>query len=177
LAGRSSYAAAKSFHDAIQLALSCVTRDVCVFRSHPQGYEILTFDEEAKLSGPWTMAMAIAYRAIEIQGNRGPWKISTAKYRYELFADNKSIVAYDWHPGRERDAPHLHVDCGIKSPYFHHKVHLPTGRVSLEEVLRMAIEDLDVKPRRSDWDAVLRRTQARYEKFRTWPGLASDRLV
>jgi hypothetical protein len=48
------------------------------------------------------------------------------------------------------------------------RAHFPTGRVSVEEFLRLAIHAFDVKPRRSDWRAVLQRTQAAFSKWRTW---------
>ncbi len=42
-----------------------------------------------------------------------------------------------------------------------HKIHLPTGEVSLADVLRLAITELGVEPRREDWDAILSRQGAR----------------
>jgi hypothetical protein len=33
----------------------------------------------------------------------------------------------------------------------------------------MAITEFDAKPRRTDWQEVLDRTQAGYEAWRTWP--------
>lgn len=34
-------------------------------------------------------------------------------------------------------------------------VHVPTGLISLSDVVRFAIEELRVRPRRSDWQAIL----------------------
>jgi len=47
--------------------------------------------------------------------------------------------------------------------------HVPTSRIALEEVLRMAIVELGARPRRKDWQQVFERTQAGYEDWRTWP--------
>jgi hypothetical protein len=49
-----------------------------------------------------------------------------------------------------------------------HKLHLPTGRVSIEAVVRFLIEDLDVVPRRRDWSAVLDRHEEAFRRSRTW---------
>ena len=54
--------------------------------------------------------------------------------------------------------------------------HLPAGRVSLEEVLRLAVKHLGVEPRRDDWDDVPETTtQGIYEAWRTWPRTAPAR--
>jgi hypothetical protein len=49
-----------------------------------------------------------------------------------------------------------------------HKLHLPTGRVSLEAVVRFLIDDLDVVPRRADWRAILARHEEASGRARTW---------
>ena len=42
------------------------------------------------------------------------------------------------------------------------RMHLPTGQVAIEDVIRLAIVEFGVRPRRADWAAVLARTvQAR----------------
>ena len=46
--------------------------------------------------------------------------------------------------------------------------HFPTGRVSVEEFLRLVIDAFEVKVRRRDWPAVLQQTQAAFSKWRTW---------
>jgi hypothetical protein len=48
------------------------------------------------------------------------------------------------------------------------RAHFPTGRVSVEEFLRLVIEAFDVRTRRRDWRAVLQQTQAAFSKWRTW---------
>jgi hypothetical protein len=49
------------------------------------------------------------------------------------------------------------------------KVHLRPGRISLDQVLRLAVVELDVRPLRQDWAEVLDRTEERFEEWRTWP--------
>jgi crotonobetainyl-CoA:carnitine CoA-transferase CaiB-like acyl-CoA transferase len=48
------------------------------------------------------------------------------------------------------------------------RAHFPTGRVSVEEFLRLVIETFDVKTRRKDWQTVLQQTQAAFARWRTW---------
>ena len=81
------------------------------------------------------------------------------------------LAAWHWHPmsNLSEDAspwPHLHA-YGARDTLTLHKLHLPTGRVSLEAVVRFLIEDLDVAPRRTDWRAVLRRHEERFRQTLT----------
>jgi len=47
---------------------------------------------------------------------------------------------------------------------------LPTGRISLEEILRYAIAELGVKTRRKNWVEILDRNQQLLEDWRAWGG-------
>jgi hypothetical protein len=48
------------------------------------------------------------------------------------------------------------------------RVHIPTGRVALEDVIRLAVEEFHVEPRRADWNEVLIRTRQGFVEQRTW---------
>lgn len=50
-----------------------------------------------------------------------------------------------------------------------HRAHLPTGRIAIEDLLRIAITEFGARPRRTDWQEVLDQTQGGYEAWRTWP--------
>ena len=43
-------------------------------------------------------------------------------------------------------------------------LHLPTGRVSLEAVIRMLITEFAIAPRRADWRRTLDRTEAAFRE-------------
>ena len=45
--------------------------------------------------------------------------------------------------------------------------HVPTGRVALQDVLRLAITDLGTRPQRDDWRQILDETQSAYEMARS----------
>lgn len=77
--------------------------------------------------------------------------------------DGLEILAYHWHPDTRSHVldPHLHVGPAtigtnaIYRPGVMHQVHFPTGFVPLASVIRMAIEELGVEPRRPDWESIL----------------------
>jgi hypothetical protein len=101
----------------------------------------------------------------------GPWKTSTAKYRYTIYRpDQREVLAFHWHPGREAyDRPHLHVGHGAGAliPALR-AAHIPTGRVSVEDFILLAIREFGVRARRGDHVRVLEASRERFERFKTW---------
>jgi len=97
------------------------------------------------------------YRVEETEGERGPWKVSTLAYYHSLEDEaGREFVAYQWHPEQGSiDLPHLHIGTGVGASLGSvHKYHFPTGRVSLEDVLRLAIRVFQVEPVRADLQGV-----------------------
>lgn len=116
---------------------------------------------------PLQLSVQQQYQLIETDDpDRGPWKVSTRANRYRLNDQaGRELAGWHWHPrGRSREQyPHLHVFEGPLAG-----LHLPTGRVSLERVLRLLLAELDVRPRRPDWKDVLDTTDAAFVEWRTW---------
>ena len=82
-------------------------------------------------------------------------------YTIETEAEQE-IIAYHWHPNAPGEVtfPHVHLGYAVKvEDEAMAKAHLPTGRVALEDVLRLAIRELGVRPLRTDWQEVLDATQ------------------
>jgi hypothetical protein len=68
------------------------------------------------------------------------------------------ILGYHWHPISRSmiAAPHLHLQAGARVELRGLLgAHLPTGHVTLAQLIRCLIEELGVEPRRADWQAVL----------------------
>lgn len=87
-------------------------------------------------------------------------------YRYHLLdSDGREILAYHSHPSGVSPItwPHLHLsgrlapfDAGRgEAPVSLGGRHLPTGPVTLADVVRMLIAEFEVRPRRADWAAVI----------------------
>jgi hypothetical protein len=94
------------------------------------------------------------------------WHISTLAYDYRLSqaADESELLSWHWHPQTGVPFPHLHVATADWS----RRRHVPSGRVSVEAVLRLLIGELGVPPRRQDWASVLDESEARFIKHRRW---------
>jgi hypothetical protein len=96
-------------------------------------------------------------------------------YDYTLLSveSGQEVLAYHWHPTGRSDItyPHLHLYGGVGAlqPNIR-KAHLPTGRIAVEDVLRLAITHLQVIPLREDWDDIITTTQNAFQIWRTWGG-------
>jgi hypothetical protein len=90
---------------------------------------------------------------------RAGWgEATTAGWVYEvLTGSDRPTFDFHWHPSSGRVTwPHLHA-YGVNESVELHKLHPPTGTITAGAVVRFLIEDLDVLPRRSDWQAILER--------------------
>lgn len=111
-----------------------------------------------RLSDGSGLGLAARYRVATVAGDRG-WEAMLAAYRYDLWdRDGREMLSYHWHPVARSHVttPHLHLGIGAASwrPELA-KAHLPTGHVTLEDVLLLAIQDLGVPPLRGDWRTIL----------------------
>lgn len=118
------------------------------------------------------LAVAHQYRIIEDDPTtRGPWRVRSVGYSYILHGEEgKELFAYQWHPNSPSPVrtPHVHIGTalGLTDPVLP-KLHMPTGRVSLEQVIRLAVE-LGAEPIRSDWEEVLRKSEESFIQWRSW---------
>ena len=182
MAGKTPRQAVENFLGPLQQARSCVTRSVLVASpggyDHIAGLHAVTFGDggPARLQGNTNLWLVVRqhYRIVEAPGPGGPWKVSTAGYLYSLRdSEDRDVISYHWHPTGRSDVtfPHLHLGAGARVGHSYlANAHLPVGRIALEDMLRLAIKDLDVTPLRADWAEVLDSTQAAYEEWRTWAG-------
>jgi len=99
--------------------------------------------------------------------------VSTTAYRYHLLDDSGAeMIGWHWHPDslgdpRLRGHPHLHVPAGS----IDRRIHVPTGRVSIESVLRLLLIDLAVPARPAhitDFAKVLDDCERPFIEHRRW---------
>jgi hypothetical protein len=87
-------------------------------------------------------------------------------YYYALEDPEGREILYHWHPQGLSTVtfPHVHIRAGGQlADTSIDEAHFPTGRVALEDVLRLAIREFGVSPRRVDWEEVLDSSQSAYE--------------
>ena len=112
------------------------------------------------------------YRIIENPDPRQPWQVRTVTYHYTLREDEGSeIFSYQWHPNVPGSVsfPHLHLRHGARLGRSEfEKAHLPTGRVTVEDFVRLLIDDFGVPPAREDWEQALEESRTEFEADRSW---------
>ena len=105
------------------------------------------------------------------------FRASTTFYEYKLSNnEGRELVTYHWHPHEPNSIlwPHLHIGSAVidtAEPGFgkrFSRLHLPTSRISIEQVIRAAISQFDVIPTRQDWESVLDDGQQLFEQRRRW---------
>ncbi len=95
------------------------------------------------------------------------WHVSTVAYQYRLdHADGTELLSWHWHPSSRVAHPHMHTAAG-SLPLA---AHLPTGRVSIESVLRLLLADLGVPARNAKWREVFDEAEDRFLAYRRWSG-------
>jgi hypothetical protein len=159
VAARTPAEAVRLYVSPLQRVVSCFTAAVLTVKG---GYfpspapHVLTFGElgdPVVLSGHPRLALSVVqdYRIVRDDQERGAWRVTTAGYVYELDdADGRRILGYHWHPETTADKPfpHLHVHTGTRTDaqMVSERIHLPTGRIALEDVLRLSVREFGVRP-------------------------------
>ncbi|MGH3545436.1 MAG: hypothetical protein ACRDPW_05880 [Mycobacteriales bacterium] len=121
------------------------------------------------------LELSMRYEIIHIPDDleRGPYKVSTRGYLYSIqSADGAEVLSYHWHPfgNSAVTRPHLHMGAVALAPegLITKKAHLPTARISLEQVLRWCITELGVSALREDWERVLNDGEDVFKLLRSW---------
>lgn len=177
MAGRKPSAAVRNFTQPLQQALSCVTRVQLLATEHKSqdrvGVVTLNGGEPTPLAGDGDVRLVatMQYVIVPAKGHLGPYKVRTRGYLYHLLRDERDeVLLFHWHPdGSSRvKTPHLHIGDAVNATGLLAKAHVPTGRISLEEVLLLAIDELGVTTLRPDGRTVIEDTLERFRKHRTW---------
>lgn len=106
---------------------------------------------------------------VEHLRHRRQWHVTTKMYEYRLLDHRlEEQLVYHWQPGPDfagPDHPHVHVSATLdvqidalsRRAIDLDKLHIPTGRVTLQDMIRMLITEFQVAPRRPDWRETLGR--------------------
>lgn len=99
--------------------------------------------------------MQESYRMVEDQTGsaRRRWRVMITDYSYIFVvrANGLELLAFHWHPRVvAKEFPHGHLEAGLGLQRDLIGIHVPTGRITPEDVVRFAIEELQVQPRLPD---------------------------
>ncbi|WP_419402586.1 hypothetical protein [Mycobacteroides abscessus] len=169
MAGRNPTAAVKAFVSPIQEALGLFASGrVTADTYKPDIVGILTFNsgEVVKLRGDSKVGLSVTmnYRIVaDEDSERGPWKVTTVGYMYDLRLSDKSLYEYHWHPISVSHEVRPHLHCAAVD-----KGHIPTGRVMIEDVLNLAVQ-CGAKPNNlARWTALDKLNREKFSRGATW---------
>lgn len=109
------------------------------------------------LGGEGRLSLAASEQIVAPEGEAG-WAARTVAYMYVVGVDGSAILAFHWHPVGPSPVrtPHLHVGVDVQvGAVWLGKAHLPTGAVTLADVLGLVLGEFGVRPLRDDWRTVL----------------------
>lgn len=115
--------------------------------------------------------LTLSFEIVQEADPRSAYDSRLVSYEYRLLGeDRQEILAFHWHPTGLSNVtdPHLHlssrlipIDMGRnQDPLPLAGMHIPTGFVTLPDVVRLLIEEFGIHPRQADWDAILRENRA-----------------
>ena len=172
MAGGTRREAADNFVSLLDETISCVTSDrLAAFQQSDKLYRVLS---HPPLSFKTRSGARLSFSILQVFAvgpspeDKRQFKVKTTEYSYRMALQTNrgenELLSYHWHP-RESDIrhPHLHI---TKVP----RVHFPTSRVCLEDLIEMLVRYYGVRPRllHSEWTAILAKNKAAFEKHATW---------
>jgi hypothetical protein len=172
--GRNAAQAREAFPGPLRTGLSCITNAQLFAANKAAGeVEALTLSEDplrlrcGDMAAIAHVSLRIGHRYRLVQDGDG-WHVSTVAYEYYLFDDDEhELVAWHWHPEPRVRFPHVHAPADP----VHRRMHIPSGRISIESVLRMLITDFGVEPRPdhvAGWEAILDEAERNFVAHRRW---------
>ena len=166
MTSRTPASAVSEYIDLVQLAVSCVSDSVVTVRG---GYypsdrpHSLQLNEGIPVRLAGTSRLWLSFHQFYVISEsdlpRAGWTVVESGYRYRILdSDRREILTYHWHPGGRSPIifQHLHIGNGAMAGRQElQTAHLPTGYVSVGDIVGMLIRDFGVSSRRSDWESVL----------------------
>jgi hypothetical protein len=160
--GRTAAQGREAFLAPLRRGLSCITdAQLYAAAKSPGEVEALTLSDDPLRLRCGDMAavahvnLRIGHRYRLVSDEDG-WHVSTVAYEYYLLEDGgNELVAWHWHPESRVTSPHIHAPADP----VHRRMHIPSGRISIESVLRMLVTDFGVQPMPAhvgDWEGIVR---------------------
>ena len=167
----------------IKAAVGCIGSGHFVVKSHPEVGEMqaTTLNRSEGIRVPSVLyerlriGLEIQYVVIECDDHRGPYKVSTRAYMFDIQSDERAdIINFHWHPltiDGSDVKPHLHIGQAFIPQVG--TLHVPTRRVAAEEVLIMAVDIMavdafGVEPKVAEWRSIMEQSLAVHIEHREW---------
>lgn len=136
----------REFRDPIARVIGCVDqRTRLVERQFADGVRLLSSPTDGVPFGD-NLVLQFAFHLKHVE-KEAEQRMTTLKYTFTLYEAKSGdrVFGWHWHPVSRRSKvpyPHVHIPKG--APFCNS--HVPTGRMSLEDVVLFGLDDLAVKP-------------------------------
>lgn len=173
--GRSANQADSNFAHFFRESLSVVTNRVLT-AGRDGNDRLLLYEPPVKLERKSGKALFMAITQVyKIVPAGREFKAKTTSYTYELLAqgdnDIETVAEFHWHPQQTTNLrwPHLHIKANCVDGGLG-RVHFPTGRMAIEDFLKLMIRDFGVKPRLpyEQWKEILTRNKREFSASASW---------
>jgi hypothetical protein len=173
--GRNASEADTNFAHYLRESLSVLTTSV-LLASRDGNERILLYREPVKLprksGNPLFIDITQTYLIVAIPEG---FKAQTTGYTYSVLGKEgegfREILVFHWHPLTTKNLkwPHMHV-VGNTFDGDLGRVHIPTGRLAIEDFVRVLIRDFDVKARVSYEESkkILTRNKSAFCESASW---------
>lgn len=184
--GRSPSEAVAAFLEPIQIAVSCI--GIAKVTLSPKGRSELGQTHLLTLNGGVPVLLSnghgldvrLQYEIVRSAASAAqPFRVTTRAYLHAIKApDGRELISAHWHPtgNSAEHEPHWHIgaaalaDDGVFSP----RAHIPSPRVSIENLVGMCITQFGCRPQKDDWEELLTRSDADFRNHRSWPSGSPD---
>ncbi len=154
--------------------MACVTPDTLLVVQTPRNPDVLTVTFPPQQRGIVLLRDERGERRFQCSVDHAftldAAAVHTTGYAYHLYdLHGTELLAYHWHPhgSGARPDPHLHVRATIGTAHLS-RMHLPTGRVSLEAFVRLLITEFGISPLQADWRRILDTAEQSFIAARAW---------
>ena len=173
MSARTDREAVRHFADTLHTTLACVVEP------HLYEYEradisagqirVLTLYEPIALDASAPVSLDVQHGFTLVDGAGAERRVTSQEYIYTLRDGTTDyvLIAFHWHPLGVSRVRHHHVHVhasGALGAWQADRLHVPTSRILLEDVVQFCIEELAARPRRADWQQVLEDNRAEFRR-------------
>lgn len=169
--GRTPEEAWRDFRGTLRKVVGCIDAQARLKeRLEPDGTRWIGTDPNApvRLGGAHRLATKLHLRYLQL--DNGLWRMTTTRYAHAISPARdlaEELMRWEWHPTSKRSPvgyAHFHIVKG--APYG--KKHIPTGRVSVEDILMFAVAELGAEYAYPTAGDVLAEIRDLHKKYRAW---------
>lgn len=176
MSGRRDREAIREFLETLGDSLACVAaHPLIAIRSRgDDGLKQVVLQQPAVLEttndGRYHLDILHTFSVIDADPPDNGRRVTSQEYIYDLRndADDATLLSYHWHPRGSSPVTHHHLHVNVDGALIGSRpldrVHLPTARVALEDLLLFSILDLGVQPRNTEWQEILEGNRSAFRR-------------